>query len=300
MVAASPYLPTNAVLGSKHTLLDKSGLPLGRCRVLQCPGKMWGVPLKLHRALWMGAVCISRCLTLLSKVRCPFWKNQCFCLICAVLLAWSIPFKRATCLKLWALLNNVLSLLTSEQHNIVLYGKNILWRSSIPGKLDFFCLTCVLFPLVRSAQPSFRHLSLKEMFSIQSNNSVFVLIKYLTHIKGVLHKFNNRFFKDDHTLSEECYMHTVYHMFKQCLIVLRFKDAHSSNYNMFQKNCLQQRVLFQKYGSLSWKNITLCIQKNDVQLWRTYFTCLHVPCVLHLRNCIVKRALHVQEGSCLT
>ena len=23
-------------------------------------------------------------------------------------------------------------------------------------------------------------------------------------------------------------MHTIYHMFKQCLIVLRFKDAHSS------------------------------------------------------------------------
>ena len=182
------------------------------------------------------------------------------------------------------------------------HGRKIfLWRSSILGKLDYFCLTCVLFPLVRSAQPSFRHLSLKEMFSIQSNNSVFVLIKYLTHIKGVLHKFNNRFFKDDHTLSKECYMHTVYHMFKQCLIVLRFKDAHSSNYNIFQEeSCLHQRVLFPKYGSLSWKNITLCIQKNDVQLWRTYFTCLHVPCVLHLRKYIVKRALHVQEGSFLT
>ena len=53
-----------------------------------------------------------------------------------------------------------------------------------------------------------------------------------------------------------------YHMFKQCLIVLRFKDAHSSNYNIFQEeSCLHQRVLFPKYGSLSWKNITLCIQK---------------------------------------
>ena len=62
-------------------------------------------------------------------------------------------------------------------------------------------------------------------------------------------------------------MHTVYHMFKQCVIVLRFKDAHSSNYKIFQEeNCLQQRVLFPKYGSLSWENITLCIQKNDVQL----------------------------------
>ena len=90
----------------------------------------------------------------------------------------------------------------------------------------------------------------------------FRVIKYLTHIKGVLHKFNNRFFKDDHTLSKECYMHAVYHIFKQCLLVLRFKDAHSSNYNIFQEeSCLHQRVLFPKYGSLSWKNITLCIQK---------------------------------------
>ena len=57
-----------------------------------------------------------------------------------------------------------------------------------------------------------------------------------------------------------------YHMFKQCLIVLRFNDAHSSNYNIFQEgSCLHQRVLFPEYGSLSWKNITLCIQKNDVQ-----------------------------------
>ena len=30
-------------------------------------------------------------------------------------------------------------------------------------------------------------------------------------------------------------MHTEYHMFKQCLIVLRFKDAHSSNYNIFSR-----------------------------------------------------------------
>ena len=57
-----------------------------------------------------------------------------------------------------------------------------------------------------------------------------------------------------------------YHMFKQCLIVLRFSDAHSSNYNIFQEgSCLHQRVLFPEYGSLSWKNITLCIQIYDVQ-----------------------------------
>ena len=79
------------------------------------------------------------------------------------------------CLKLWAVLKSALSLLTTEQQNIVLHcKKRILWRSSILGKLDYFCLTCVLFPLVRSAQPSFRQLSLKEMFSIQSNNNLFV------------------------------------------------------------------------------------------------------------------------------
>ena len=46
------------------------------------------------------------------------------------------------------------------------WQKIFLWRSSILGKLDYSCLTCVLFPLVRSAQPSFRQLSIKEMFSI--------------------------------------------------------------------------------------------------------------------------------------
>ena len=92
-------------------------------------------------------------------------------------------------------------------------------------------------------------------------------------------------------------MHTVHHMFKQCLIVLRFKDAHSSNYNIFQEeSCLHQRVLFPKYGSLSWTNITWCIQKNDVQLWRTYFMCLHVPCVLHLRKYIVHSKGGVAES----
>ena len=91
-------------------------------------------------------------------------------------------------------------------------------------------------------------------------------------------------------------MHTV-HMFKQCLIVLRFKDAHSSNYNIFQEeSCLHQRVLFPKYGLLSWTKITLCIQKNDVQLWRTYFMCLHVPCVLHLRKYIVHSKGGVAES----
>ena len=36
------------------------------------------------------------------------------------------------------------------------------------------------------------------------------IIKYLTHIKVMLHKFNKRLFKDGDTLSNECYMHTIY------------------------------------------------------------------------------------------
>ena len=53
------------------------------------------------------------------------------------------------------------------------WQKIFLWRSSILGKLDLY-LTCVLYPLARSAQPLFRQLSLKEMFSILSNNNVLV------------------------------------------------------------------------------------------------------------------------------
>ena len=118
---------------------------------------------------------------------------------------------------------------------------------------------------------------------VQYNPTIMFSLNQISH--SYQHKFNNRFFKDDHTLSKECHMHTAYNMFKQCLIVLRFKDAQSSNYNIFQEeSCLHQRVLFPKYGALSWKNITLCIQKNEVQLWRTYFTCLHVPCVRDLRK----------------
>ena len=41
-------------------------------------------------------------------------------------------------------------------------------------------------------------------------------------------------------------MHTVYHLFKQCLIVLRFKDAHSSNYSRraaYTKGCYSQDMV---------------------------------------------------------
>ena len=43
-------------------------------------------------------------------------------------------------------------------------------------------------------------------------------------------------------------------------------------------------MLFSNYVSLSWKNITWCIHRNDMQFWRTYFTCLHIPRVFYLNN----------------
>ena len=170
------------------------------------------------------------------------------------------------CLKLWALSKNPLSLFTTEQQNIVLYGKKVfLWKSSILGKLGCFCLTCVLFPLVRSAEHSFR--------SIQSNNNVYIICLFhqISHsYQGDVAQIQQQILQG-RLYSFKSYMHTVYHMFKQCLIVVGFKDAHSSNYNIFpEESCLHQRVLFSKYGSLFWKNITVCIQKKCVQLWRSF------------------------------
>ena len=43
IITTFPYLPTNAVLENKHTLLNKSNLPLGQCRVFlqeQYPNKI--------------------------------------------------------------------------------------------------------------------------------------------------------------------------------------------------------------------------------------------------------------------
>ena len=45
----------------------------------------------------------------------------------------------------------------------------------------------------------------------------------------MLHKFNNRFFKDDYTLAKECYMHTVYHMF-DCLRI--YIKVHSTFFKL--------------------------------------------------------------------
>ena len=82
----------------------------------------------------------------------------------------------------------------------------------------------------------------------------------------MLHKLNNKFFKDDQALSKGCYMiymHIINHMFKQCLLVLGLKKCIFFNLQYFSRGELPTpKGLFPKYGSLSWKNIRLCIQKN--------------------------------------
>ena len=118
-----------------------------------------------------------------------------------------------------------------------------------------------------SDQPSFRQLSLKDMFSILSNNNCVPLIKYLTHINGMFHKFNKTFFKNDYTLSRGCYMHTVYHMFKQCLIVFE---------NMVRRLGRISHYAFRKM---------LCNCEGHILCAYIYT----VPCVLHVRKHIVKR-----------
>ena len=65
----------------------------------------------------------------------------------------------------------------------------------------------------------------------------------------------------------------------------------------FKRGAAYTKGVTPKYGSLSWKYIPLCIQKIDVQLWRTYLTCLHVPCVLHLRKIYCEKGIACARGS---
>ena len=75
-------------------------------------------------------------------------------------------------------------------------------------------------------------------------------------------------------------------MFKQCFIALGFKDAHSSNYGTFQEeSCLHQRMLFWKYvRCLGRISRHVFREMMYIQFWKTYFTCLHIPCVIHKNN----------------
>ena len=92
----------------------------------------------------------------------------------------------------------------------------------------------------------------------------------------------------------------AYSMSKQFLIVLGFKDAHSSNYTVLQEeSCLHQRVLFSNMarclGRISHYafGAMMCNCEGRILLAYIY----HVFFIQEKR---VKRALHVQEGSFLT
>ena len=64
----------------QNILLNKSNRPLG-CFCRDIIQRKYEVFLeKLHHALWRSAMCISRCLTLLSKEQYPFQKSQYFCM----------------------------------------------------------------------------------------------------------------------------------------------------------------------------------------------------------------------------
>ena len=131
---------------------------------------------KLHHALWRSAVCISRCLTLLVKGAVPLLEKSIFLHNICSIFDIEHPFQKCNMFETVSTIKerSFASYHWTTTEYCPVWQKIFLWRSSILGKLDYFCLTCVLFPLVRSAQPSFRQLSLKEMFSIQSNNNVFV------------------------------------------------------------------------------------------------------------------------------
>ena len=196
IITTSPYLPTNAVFKTNISFWIRVIFLWGNA-VCFCRDNIqtkYEVFLeKLHHALWRSAVCISRCLTLLSK-ELPLLEKSIFLHTICSIIDIEHPFQKCN---MFETVSTIKECSFASYHWTTEYcpvwQKIFLWRSSILGKLDYFCLTCVLFPLVRSAQPSFRQLSLKEMLSILSNNNVYIrLIKYLTHIKRMLHKIKQQ------------------------------------------------------------------------------------------------------------
>ena len=104
----------------------------------------------------------------------------------------------------------------------------------------------------------------------------------------------------DHAACMQYALYIYIRMFKQCFIVLGFKDAHFSNYSTFQQEtCLPQRVLFSQYGLLSWKISRYYSEKWCAILKNTFYMFASTMCspvkntyITH----IVTRALHAQEG----
>ena len=159
-----PILANKCSIQNKHTLLNQSNLPLRQCSVFlqgQYPTKYEEFLEKLHHALWNSAVCISRCLTLLSKEQYPLLEKSIFLHNICGIIDIEHPFQKCNIFEAMGIIKECFF---ASYHRTAQYcpvwKKIFLWRSSILGKLDYFCLTCVLFPLVRSAQPSFWQLSL--------------------------------------------------------------------------------------------------------------------------------------------
>ena len=162
----------------KHTLLNKSNLPLGQCSVFlqgQYPNKIWCIPSKVAPCplkecsvhFQMSKLPFKRALPLLEKS--IFLHNMCRIIDIEHPFQKCNMFETVSIIKEWFFFASYNIILSYMACNTI-----FLWRSSILGELDYFCVTCVLFPLVRSAKPSFRQLSLKEIVSILSNNNVFV------------------------------------------------------------------------------------------------------------------------------
>ena len=172
-------IPANKCsIQNKHTLLNKSTLPLGQRSVFlqgQYPNKTWSIPSKV-------APCPLKECSVHFQMCSPPFKGAALLLeksiflhdICSII---DIEHSFQKC-NMFQTVSTNKECSFASYHSTTAYcpvwQKMFLWRSSILGKLDYFCLTCLLFPLVRSAQPSFRQLSLKEMFSILSNNNIFV------------------------------------------------------------------------------------------------------------------------------
>ena len=129
IITTSPFPPTNAVLKTNILFWIRVIFLWGNA-VCFCRGnfqtKHEVLLEKLHQALWRSAVCISRCLALVSKEQCPFrkanisaqylqyfWQRSC---LSKVQYVWN-------CENYWRTLKNALMLLTTEQQNIVPYGR---------------------------------------------------------------------------------------------------------------------------------------------------------------------------------
>ena len=111
-----PHTCQQMQYSNKHTLLNKSNLPLGQCSVFlqgQYPNKIWSIP-------WTVASCpLKECSVHFQMSNPPFKgavplseKSIFLHNICSI-IDIEHPFKSAICLKLWAVLKNALSLLTT-------------------------------------------------------------------------------------------------------------------------------------------------------------------------------------------